>query len=379
MPNGKKVLSINLDETAVRAFPGAVKGLVSLSPKMKRCRRIGVHAQPASRSQQRSCLTHVACLCDVPEIEAVLPHFFIGNESVLPLYVQRSVTPSLAKNVFLLRRKSAWVNGDIMVTIVKTIAMILKPYQHQYQPILLWDALKSHLSPSVLRAAGARGIWTIVIPAKITWLLQPADTHAFAKYKAYLRRAYLNFALASSDGRVGVEQILKAMNEAVRYVFRGNRWSESFTGNGFGRKQTNVRASIWAHLGLETPTDVPHTLPSLQQFCHIWPQRSDVPIDALFVAFAPQHIRPTQAETPPPQPDHDSQNDSWVSRLRPRLKRAASSQLSSQLDPDPLPVSSSTSWPAPPPPAPVSLSPPAPPAARARARLRPRPIPPCRR
>ena len=180
MPNGKKVLSINLDETAVRAFPGAVKGLVSLSPKMKRCRRIGVHAQPASRSQQRSCLTHVACLCDVPEIEAVLPHFFIGNESVLLLYVQRSVTPSLAKNVFLLRRKSAWVNGDVMLTIVKTIAMVLKPYKHQYQPILLWDALKSHLSSSVLRAAGARGIWAIVIPAKITWLLQPADTHTLS-------------------------------------------------------------------------------------------------------------------------------------------------------------------------------------------------------
>ena len=170
-----------------------------------------------------------------------------------------------------------------------------------------------------------------------------------------------------------------AMNEAVRHVFRGNRWPESFTGNGFGRKQKSVRASIWAHLGLETPTDVPPTLPSLQQFSHIWPQRSDVPIGALFAAFAPQHNRPPHAEAQRPQPDHDSQNDSWVSRLRPRLNRAASSQLSSQLDPDPLPVSSSTSWPAPPPPAPVSLSPPAPPAARARARLRPRPIPPCRR
>ena len=60
-----------------------------------------------------------ACVCDALEIEAALPEFFIGNERVFPLYVQRLVTPSLAKSVFLLRRKSAWVNGDIMLTIVK--------------------------------------------------------------------------------------------------------------------------------------------------------------------------------------------------------------------------------------------------------------------
>ena len=169
MPNGKKVLIIAVDETVVLAFPGAVKGLVSLSPKMKRCCRMGLHAQPASRNQQRSCLTHVACLCDVPEIEAVLLHFFIANESVLPSYVQGSVTPSLAKTVFRLRRKSAWVNDEIILIIVKIVAVVLNPYKHQYQPVRLWDALKSHLSSSVLRAAGAWGIWTIVIPGTIVW------------------------------------------------------------------------------------------------------------------------------------------------------------------------------------------------------------------
>ena len=60
-----------------------------------------------------------ACVCDALEIEAALPDSFIGNERVFPSYVQRLVTPSLAQSVFLLRRKSAWVNGDIMLTIVK--------------------------------------------------------------------------------------------------------------------------------------------------------------------------------------------------------------------------------------------------------------------
>ena len=57
-------------------------------------------------------------------------------------------------------------------------------------------------------------------------------------------------------------------------------------------KQKEVRASIWAHLGLEAPTDIARALPSLQQFSHIWPQRTAVPIDALFAAFLPHHYRP---------------------------------------------------------------------------------------
>jgi len=377
VPNGKKALAVNLDETAVRAFPGAAKGLVSFSPKMKRCRRMGLHAQPASRAQQRSCVTHVACLCDVPEIQAVLPHFFIGNERVLPVYVQRLVTPALANNVFLLRRKSAWVNGEVMLMIVKTIAEILKAYKDLYQPILLWDALKSHLSPSVLRAAGTRGIWPIVIPAKVTWLLQPADTHAFSKYKAFLRKAYLKDALESTSGRVSVEKILLAMNDAVRHVFRGNRRTEGFEGNGLGQRQKKVRASIWAHMELVEPTNVPRTLPTLEQFGHIWPQRSDLPIDALFVAFHNQHPPTARAAAQRPPPVEDSQSDEWISRLRPRLKRAASFAAADLGAPAPVSASSgvssvpTSSWTAPPPPVP--------PAAGAPPWSRPRAIPPCRR
>ena len=42
-----------------------------------------------------------ACVCDAPEIEAALRQFFIENERVFPLYVQRLVTSSLAKSVFV--------------------------------------------------------------------------------------------------------------------------------------------------------------------------------------------------------------------------------------------------------------------------------------
>ena len=75
----------------------------------------------------------------------------------------------------------------------------------------------------MLRAAGQAGLWVVIVPAKLTWLLQPADTHCFAKYKAFLRKKYLEMSSDSVDGAVELQQILLAMNEAVRKVFQKNK------------------------------------------------------------------------------------------------------------------------------------------------------------
>ena len=50
----------------------------------------------------------------------------------------------------------------------------------------LVGVLPAHLAAKVFRAATRCGIWVLVVPAKLTWLIQPADTHAFYKYKMYL-------------------------------------------------------------------------------------------------------------------------------------------------------------------------------------------------
>ena len=141
---------------------------------------------PATRKQQRGCLSHIAFVCDRPEIQPHLPHIIIGNEAVLPLYIQREIQPQLFRNVFLVRRKSAWVDKDYMAVIIKLLGELLKPFLGAFQPILLMDALPAHLAAKVFRAATRCGIWVLVVPAKLTWLIQPADTHAFYKYKMYL-------------------------------------------------------------------------------------------------------------------------------------------------------------------------------------------------
>ena len=123
-----------------------------------------------------------------PRIRAALTQVLvIRNEHVLPVHVKQRLLPQWHRNVQLWRRKSSRVNGVAPTEICKLPLQALKPFSTRFQPVLIWDAAKTHLQPDVLRCGGNFGICLIIVPAKITWLLQQTDTHCFARYSAFFR------------------------------------------------------------------------------------------------------------------------------------------------------------------------------------------------
>ena len=294
------------------------KGLVP-----KRRRGGPSRAQAASRRQQRSCFTHVAAICDDTAVQPSLPQVLIGNEAVLQVAAVRLVQPALHKNVILLRRKSGWVNKDFLVNYVKLLAACLEPFASDYQPILLWDALPAHCAPPVLRAAARAGLWVVIVPGKLTWLLQPLDTDAFSRYKQYLRHRYLELLCASHDGRVAATSIILAMNGACRQVLQGNAWAAVFWRNGFGAVQSGVKRSMAEEFELDKVEGAGSSLPTLMQLSAIFPNRLEAPINELFYSFIPRppvlprapHAADTAAADADPAP--------WPDRLRPRRSSSA--------------------------------------------------------
>ena len=350
----RKVLRVNVDETAVRFWMPQPAGLVA---KARRRRSGPVPTQHASRRQQRACVTHVAAICDDTGVQPFLPQVFVGNEAVLQVSAVKLVRPSLHKNVILLRRKSGWVNKDFLVTYVKLLAVCLEPFALAYQPILLWDALPAHCAPVVLRAAARAGLWVAIVPAKLTWLLQPLDTDVFSRYKHYLRHRYLQLLCDSHDGRVAAVSIILAMNDACREVLQGNAWAAIFGRNGFGTSQRLVKQSIREELEVDEVAGVGCALPTLTQLAAIFPDRLAIPIGDLFYPFIPR--APAAAPAPPAaeEPAPAAGDAPWPERLRPR-------RSSSALD---LPTAASSSSSAAPRPPDAAMAPPEAEAAAPRA------------
>ena len=108
VPPLKEPLRINMDETPVCLYQGDAKGTVMCSKK--RQRGGGGPVQRVGRKKRRTCLTHIAFICDQPAVQVLLPQVLIGNYSTSLVRDFRDlalVNAERPRNVYLIRQNSA--------------------------------------------------------------------------------------------------------------------------------------------------------------------------------------------------------------------------------------------------------------------------------
>ena len=271
---------MNLDETAICLFQGGGKGNLFLS-------KTGNAHQHATRGGRRAYLSHVAFICDDPAIQPLLPQVIIGNEHTLKareLATYRAICPP---RVRVLRRQSAWVNWQLIVQIIQWLAAALAPFISEVQPLLFFDACRPHLHARVFATCAACGLWAVVIPAKMTRLLQPLDTHSFLRYKVHLQKAYQEARIRSANGELNVAGLLECIVDSIARVLDERTWATAFDGDGWGIAQTDVRNTIMTELGLAVPLAVPAEQPTLAQLRFCFPKRSRIPTASIWAPLLP--------------------------------------------------------------------------------------------
>lgn len=269
LPAGKAFLRINLDETSVCLFQGGGKGTVFVKKSEGKKPK-----QKVSRGKRRCCLTHVGLICDRSELQPVLPQVVIGNEATFPAKELEALKASSPANVHLLRQKSAWNNIDTLVNIIELLAAALEPHTGELQPVLFLDACKIHLSSRVVAACNAAHIWLVVVPAQMTWLLQPLDTHCFFQYKRQLKESYQAARCEPGCGDIAIHRFLLCLYHVIRYVMQAHKWSVAFDEDGFGADPDRCRPCIKRELGIEAPIAVPSHCPTDEQFQMCFPRRT---------------------------------------------------------------------------------------------------------
>ena len=310
MPAGRVPLRVNLDETAICLYQGGSKGVVFC-----RKRKGGSGAEPfqkVSLAKRRTYLTHIGLICDAPALQPLLPQVLIGNEETFAAGAVAGLQAACPQNVHLLRQKSAWNNVEACKTTVRLLAKALEPHLGPMglQPVLFLDAAPLHLQASLFQCCVANGIWPIVVPARLTWLLQPLDTHVFLKYKRRLRARYQSRRLETADGQLSVAQFLPAVCDAIKEVLEGQEWAKAFDQNGFGERQRAVSAFVLRQCQLEGPPGVPSSLPTPEILQRCWPRKRKVhlgwllrPYRRLDASHAPAGgARPAPLALPAPPP-----------------------------------------------------------------------------
>ena len=281
---GKQILRINLDETSVCLFQGDRKGTVFVHKKRL---REDEPVQRIPRWKRRCCLTHIAVICDSPELQPLMPQVLVGNEATFLSSGLAALRAACPGNVRLVRQKSAWNNAGLCAWVVQLLALALRPHLHRLQPVLLLDAVRIHFAKAVLCACRAGGIWPLLVPARTTWLLQPLDTHSFLRYKAYLRDAYQRARVESGCADLSIQQFLMCVCDTIRHVLQGQDWANAFDKDGFGCRQSGLSTYAMRQLRLDAPPSAPETRPSDEQLKVCFPKRTNIPVSTLWRPFDP--------------------------------------------------------------------------------------------
>ena len=282
-PSGKELLRINLDETSICMFQGGVRGTVFASKKR---RRVSLR-QRASRCQRRTYITHVAVICDRPDVQKFLPQFIIGNAATFRVKDFPSLRCIYPSNVVIIRQKSAWNNEALCAKMIRRIGISIPSLL--FQPVLIMDAVKLHLTRGVFRACSAARMWPLIVPPRMTRLLQPLDTHAFRSFKHAVQESYQHASASiACDARCGAEVVVGCACDAIRAVLCGRAWATAFDDDGFGDMQRRLGKTVRAELQLGDawPHGVaPSSRPSSDVLSLCFPRGMRLQSDAVWMAF----------------------------------------------------------------------------------------------
>ena len=311
-PAGKQVVRINLDETCCRLCTEATKGGVAVGRNRSRKEAlIGEHK--ASLSARRSAVTLVASVCDDTEIQALLPQVILGNERVLSKGEAHRINAEPDARVYCLRLKSGWVNKEILSKIIHLMGVALKPWQQTRYFVLCMDACPCHCSGEVVRACNKAGLHVCYVAASMTSILQPCDTHVFARLKGFLRVGVETLRLQSATGEALTYDVLRLINEAVRCVLNKHDWKEAFARTGLRDVQRGVSKSTLRKLQWAEVPQIGSALPSLAQLQQVYPSNFIIPLANLFQLCAPPPVAAAlEAEAWEPA----SNASVWEGRLR---------------------------------------------------------------
>ena len=238
-----------------------------------------------SRQQLRSSFTHVALICDDASLQPLLPQLLVCGSSTLSRADQAFLEARLPANVFVVRQMKGWMSQDLMVWLMKRLGECLKSKLGHRRLVISLDCAKIHLHARVVRAMARAGAWCTVVPAKMTWLLQPCDTHLFAGYKRHLHKGLQHApepVAGASEGESLTCRVVLQVCRTIEGVMEKRSWAHAFDSCGCSASQDRVSRRVLKELKWDSVPPIPAERPSLEVVQRVYPRRYKVPYDALW-------------------------------------------------------------------------------------------------
>ena len=256
---------LNVDETSLSSVKHTGKGMIS----GRRHARRDARTQPRdSTDRHQTRITYLAVVADCAGLQPLLPQVILAKNTqnlAPPAGVQASYAECGYPFEFW-HRSSGFVSPRTFKDWATRVRSVINTFNESAWIVLLIDCASCHLSADTIGHLRRLGYIIVMIPARLTWLLQLLDVYVFGLIKKDMRLGQARFRIRSADGRLhSMDRMRVATNSIRRHVINRD-WSEAFNKLGAGSENRPSASSLQEYC---PAGPVPRALPSLAEFSEL--------------------------------------------------------------------------------------------------------------
>ena len=232
-------------------------------------RGFGVRTRPRDPPDRfHTKTTYMAVVCDSPQLQPLLPQI------VLPKYTQNESPPNhVLDTLSVIGFPFEFWHGSLGAAspgIVQSWATRIRSVVNSFNTdawiLLLLDCSSSHLSVHTVAHLRRLGFLIVMIPARLTWLLQVLDVYVFGPLKKEMRLEEARQRINSERGELAVLQRMKIATSSIRKHVVNRDWARAFEKLGAGDANRARCSSLSDYM---PPDEIVPALPTLQEFSEI--------------------------------------------------------------------------------------------------------------
>ena len=129
-------------------------------------------------------------------------------------------------------------------------------------------------------------LWLLVVPSKLTWLLQPLDVYGFSQLKLRFREGYQRAVLAGDKTKPAVRMI-RIIIEQLTFTLQRQPWRRYFRRLGFWDNQTCVSKFIRKQLQIDGVAALSSESLPEERLALCWPSNRNVRYADIAAALPP--------------------------------------------------------------------------------------------
>lgn len=289
---------VNMDETQLASVKHHGKGMISGRKKRREDRRRSPR-DPDDRHHTK--VTYIAAISDSPDLQPLLP------QVVLPRYTQHARPPPAMLHDYsglgypfeFWHGTAGSTTPGIVQAWMTRLRSVISSFNDGAWIVLALDCDTNHLSVATMAHLRRLGIIPLLVPAKLTWLLQLLDVYVFGSLKKDMRLVELRSREASDTGAVARRARIKFAASSIRRIIINRDWSKAFDKLGFGNSHRPSASCLQQYLPVD---EIEPALPTLGQFADLIARPAHTEVTqrlhrmctraALDLANAPPHAMP---------------------------------------------------------------------------------------